>query len=233
MLRRLLLLAAFSFLFCSYSKAQYAFRQLYLLDSIGNSSSISKHFGSLYFHFLQNVESQMNGVDSQTLQLVRRFEQVFAQYYIDACELHLQNQGLQGVFWETYFADTSLQPVQYALLGANAHLNGGLWQALCKSFTQDEMESLKEQFYVFNRSLNKAYATVYKQAIRENKRVRDLRKITIGVDELAGKYFLYKWRKRQWRLAKYHWTGSPRFNVLNERVKKKKGRIDKLILRML
>jgi hypothetical protein len=82
--------------------------------------------------------------------------------------------------WKAYFADTGLQPIQYKLLGTNAHLNGGLWQALTHSFTQEEMQRLKKEFVIFKKSLNHTYVIVYKEAIVDNKKAKLLHQSTLA-----------------------------------------------------
>lgn len=208
----------------------YEFLQLYKLDSLGNSSSTGRYFGSLYCGFLQSIEKQLASADSGTKQLVRHFECVFAQFFIDACNAHQQNQPISIQEWRAYFSEPALQPIQYKLLGTNAHLNGGLWQALTHSFTKDEMQQLKSEFVIFKKSLNLTYTLVYHEAVDENKKIRSLVNLTIGIPKWIGNYYLYKWRKRQMRLARFYWAGSPKYSTLAKKVNIKKRKIDWLII---
>jgi len=212
---------------------QYAFYQLYQLDSIGQSSSVSRHFGELYFHFLQLVEEQLEHADTATRRLVRNFEIVFAQFYIDACMAHENKKQIPLQAWRANFADTTLQAVQYKLLGANAHLNGGLAEAIAGSYTPGEWSRLKKKYVLFNSCLNKTFRLVYEETVNTNKRAAILNGLTFGLDKMLGQYYLYKWRKRQMRLTEYYFAGSPKYKKLSGKISRKKERIDQLIFTQL
>ena len=214
---RKLLLTFFVMLSWFYAKTQnpqYPFKQLYQLDSIRKSTSISKYFGELYFTFLQSIEKQLTPADSNTKKLIRRFEAVFAQFYIDACEDYKFHQQINITDWQSYFSDSSLTPIQYKLLGTNAHLNGRLWEALANSFTLDEMDMLKKEFVIFKKSLNKTYRYVYREATSSSINISMLRTFSFGIDKFAGYYYLYKWRRRQMKLARFYLSNSSCFNIL-------------------
>jgi Family of unknown function (DUF5995) len=214
-------------------QTNYSFYQLYQLDSIGKSSSISCHFGELYFNFLLLVEKQLENADTATQLMVRHFEIVFAQFYIDACVAYKNHEQIKLPAWRAYFADTTLEPSQYKLLGANAHLNGGLSEAIAGSYTPDEWKQVKRKYYLFNSCLNKTYNLVYKETVNENKRAGTLNMLTFGVDKILGQYYLYKWRKRQMRLTEYYFYGSPKYKKMVARVNQKKDRIDKMVFNQL
>ena len=218
---------------CTAQEKSYAFRQLYQLDSIGKSSSISRYFGELYFQFLQRVEQQLQKSDTATQRLVRNFEIVFAQFYIDACIAHHRNEQVPLPAWRAYFADKTLEPVQYKLLGANAHLNGGLSEAIAGSYTDKEWRSIKSKYCLFNICLNNTYKHVYEETVTKNKRAKIFDKLTLGLDNYLGKYFLYKWRKRQMRLTEYNYTGTEKYKKFQAKVDRKKNRIDKIVVTWL
>ena len=203
------------------------------LDSIGNSQSISKHFGRLYYVFLSMVEEQLSGLDTPAQKMVRNFEKVFAGFYIDACNAHEANKEIAVGEWQAYYSRTDLSPIQYKLLGTNAHLNGALWQAFTLSFSQAEMEALKKEFVFFKRSLNRTYVLVYKEAVRDSKTANTIRNRSFGLSRLAGDFYLYKWRKRQMKLARLYWNDSPKFEALLKKVDLKKQKIDRLIITMI
>ena len=211
---------------------QYPFDQLYKLDSIGRSNSISKHFGKLYFTFLGSIEEQITPCDSVIKTLIRRFEAVFAQFYIDACMAYEHHQPINTEDWEAYFSATGLQPIQYKLLGTNAHLNGRLWEAHANSFTLEEMNMLKKEFIIFKKTLNKTYRLVYKEAATETKRIALLNRFTWGIDRLVGYYYLYKWRNRQMKLARLYLSGASRFAKLLAKVNRQREKINTLIFKL-
>ena len=207
----------------------YPFYQLYQLDSIGHSSSIGRHFGDLYYRFLQLVEKELEKEDTATQRLVRHFEMVFAQFYIDACVAYRNHTEILLPAWRAYFADSTLERVRYNLLGTNAHLNGGLAEAIAGSYTQKEWNSLKKKYGLFNKCLNKIFNQVYEETIATNKRARILGLVFLGSDRVLGKYYLYKWRKRQMRLTEYYFEGSAKYKPLSEKINSEKERIDKLV----
>ncbi|MEI9945085.1 MAG: DUF5995 family protein [Chitinophagaceae bacterium] len=225
-----------SLLLTSDSKSQttsYPFYQLYQLDSIGKCSSITRHFGELYFQFLQRVEEQLDNADTTTKRLVRNFEAVFAQFYIDACIAYENHSQVPLPAWRGYFTNASLKPDQYKLLGTNAHLNGGLAEAIAHSYTPEEWKSLKKKYVLFNICLNTTYHQLRKETIRSNKKARTISVLTLGLDKMIGQYYLYKWRKRQMRLTEYYFAGSPKYNKLLNKVNRKKERIDKMVCNQL
>ena len=215
---------------CRSQKSNYSFYQLYQLDSIGHSSSIGRYFGDLYYHFLLLVEAQLKRSDTTTERMVRNFEAVFAKLFIDACIAYQNREQIQLPAWRKYFSDSTLQPIQYYLLGANAHLNGGLAAAIAGSYTSEEWKMIKKKYYLFNVCLNKTYKYVYEKAVTENKRARLLGILTLGLDKFVGNYYLYKWRKRQMRLVEYAFGDSPKYPSLLTQVNRKKDKIDQMVI---
>jgi hypothetical protein len=211
----------------------YSFYQLYQLDSIGQSPSIGRHFGALYYDFLGLVERELESADSTTRRLVRHFEQVFAQFFIDACVAYEKKQEIPLLAWRAYFADSTLTAEQYNLLGTNAHLNGGLAEAIANSYTPEEWKLLKKKYVLFNKCLNETYGWVYEETIEAETRAKALSVMTLGLTKPTGKYYLYKWRKRQMRLTEYYFAGSPKYDELLKKVNRNKEKIDNMILTQL
>lgn len=215
---------------CFSQQASYPFYQLYQLDSLSRTDGIGRHFGLLYFDFLNLVEKQLEKADTLTTRLLRHFEQVFAQFYIDACSAHENKKEIPLPAWRTYFTDTRLQFYQYYLLGANAHLNGGLSEAIADSYTPAEWSYLKKKYVLFNKCLNKTYHRVYKETMENSKRARLLAFVTLGLAKPVGQYFLFKWRKRQMRCTEYRYTSSPKYQPLAKKISEKKEKVDRLVL---
>jgi hypothetical protein len=212
---------------------EYPFYQLYQLDSIGKTSSICRHFGYLYFRFLQLVEKKLEREDTATQRLVRHFETVFAQFYIDACIAYGENAEAPLSAWRPYFTDSTLQFYQYYLLGTNAHLNGGLAEAIGGSYTPEQWKWVKQKYHLFNSCLNETYRYVYAETMDNNKRAKLLHALTFGLDRPFGYYLLYKWRKRQMRLMKYYFTASPGYQKLVDKINRKKTKLDELVVVLL
>lgn len=233
-MKAFLLIAPVFFSFCS-AKAQTISlpkEPFYQLDSIGRYGASSKHFGSLYYQFLYSIEEQLSHCDTNAQRLVRRFEKVFADFYIDACKSHKEKREIDLEEWDAYFKDSTLETIQYFLLGANAHLNGGLWNAVVKSFNAQEWAQLKEEYHIFKKTLNKTYRFVYKEG-KNNSFLVQLAQATSGLDKWIGNWYLYKWRKRQFRIAKLYWSHSPKLEPMLKKIDRKKKNIDQMILRVL
>ena len=227
------LIVLLSLTICKSSKPQennYSFYQLYQLDSIGHSPSIGRYFGDLYYHFLLLVEGELKRSDSSTERLVRNFEAVFANFFINACYAYKNGEQIQLPEWRKYFSDSSLQTIQYYLLGANAHLNGGLSAAIAGSYTPEEWKMIKKKYYLFNICLNKTYKYVYEKAVTENKRARLLDILTLKLDKVVGNFYLYKWRKRQMRLVEYAFDNSPKYSSLLNNINHRKAKIDQMVI---
>ncbi len=197
------------------------------------SESIGKHFGALYFDFLQLVEAELEVADTTTRRLVRYFEQVFAQFYIDACIAYEKKQIIPLPAWRKYFENNELNAEQYNLLGTNAHLNGGLAEAIAHSYTPEEWKKLKNEYVLFNKCLNKTFGWVYQETTNSNNKAKLLSMISLGLTRPVGQYYLYKWRKRQMRLTEYYFEGSPKYNSLLKKINRKKDKIDNMIIRQL
>jgi hypothetical protein len=208
----------------------YPFYELYQLDSIAQGNSIGRHFGALYFDFLSLVEKKLEKTDTLTTRLVRNFETVFARFFIDACAAYEKKKEIPLEAWSAYFSDSTLQPTQYHLLGANAHLNGGLAEAILNSYTDQEWEFIKPRYRLFNSCLNETLANVYEGSVHDNKRARLLSVLSLGMTQPLSRYYLYKWRRRQMRLTVYLFGRSPRYERLLNKIKRKKEKIDKLVL---
>jgi hypothetical protein len=233
---RFIIVILFSLLFAREAHSQYMsypFYQLYQLDSIGQSPSIGRHFGELYFYFLGLVEKRLENADTSTQKLVRHFETVFAQFYIDACMAYQKNELIALPAWRAYFNDSTLSGVQYNLLGTNAHLNGGLSEAIAGSYTPAQWKNLKKKYVLFNKCLNTTFRRVYGESMAGSKPAKALSIITFGLTRVAGNLYLYKWRRRQMRLTGYYYIGSPKYKILLARINRKKAGIDKLVIKLI
>ena len=233
---KIIFLIVTSLLLCLKSfeqKLEYPFIQLYQLDSLSRSPNITRHFGYLYYEFLKLVEAKLVTADTSTRRYIRYFEQVFAQFYIDACYAFVNNKEIPIHAWKAYFKDTSLQKGQYYLLGANAHLNGQLAEAIAHSYSAEEWPSIKKKYYLFNSCLNETYQLVYKEALTGSRRVRLLNIITLGLSKSLGNYYLYKWRKRQMRLTENYYRDKKKYNQLLQKINRKKDKIDRMVVTQL
>jgi hypothetical protein len=218
---------------CAAQKRVLNFSQLHQLDSIAKSPSIAGHFGSLYVDFLSRVEPILATTDSTTQYLIRKFEIVLACFYISACDSFRINGKVNDPEFAAYFSDTTLSPLQYKLLGANAHLNSELAEAIMKSFSKEEWNAVKLQYPLFNRCLKETYASLYHQSLKENRKLRLIRVITLGLDKRIGYVMLNKWRRGQMRLAVSYFADSGKYTRIHRKNLRRKHRIDSMVIRYL
>lgn len=208
-------------------------QQLHCLDSIAHSNSISSHLAKVYYDLLVFIDEKFKTTDTATQQLVQKFEADFAASYINACEIYQQHLLQQLPAWKNYFASNELKPVQYKLLGANAHLNGGFAETVTGFYRYDEWQILNKHHSLFAVCLNKTYKKLYKEAFKNNNNIKLVAVLTLGIDKLAGLYYLHKWTNRQRRLIDYHYSNNHKYSKLLDRVNRKKESFDKLIVKLL
>lgn len=202
------------------------------LDSIKNSSSVSRHFAGLYFITTNKAVDFFLGKPEKERMFVQRLETSFADYFFRSARAFAEGATVPEE-WGTYFKDTSLTPLQYQLLGINAHINGDIWQALVSAFSLEEIQNGKKNYFEFNRELIRQYKEFYNWSVAENARIKLLHAATAGIDKLYGKLMLIRWRKRQLRLAILYYADKDRFNKRIETLNKKMKHIDRLILHNL
>lgn len=174
------------------------------------------------------IEEQIKDLDSVTLQQIRKLELNFSNYFSNACFGYVSDKT-----WERYFSTSGLNPVQLKLLGINAHINGDLWKALRDSYSANEIRDMGKTVFLFHRSLLIVYELVYEEAKKENRSLRALHSISLGLSKKYGKHLLTKWRKRQIKLATLYYFDKKRFERKLVKVENKKDKIDALILQKL
>ena len=118
-------------------------------------------------------------------------------------------------------------------MGANAHINGDIWQALTNSFSRDELVTLKPFYKDYNKKLYQIFDELFDAGLACDRRLRNLHAITFGFDKVYGKILLHKWRNRQLKLAIYSFNNTRKFKKMKKRVEHKMQRIDSMITRKL
>ena len=134
---------------------------------------------------------------------------------------------------KNYFNGKDLSELQLKLIGANAHINGDIWQAMRSSFSLEELISIKRYYKNYNRSIAKVFDDLFNSAIENDKRFRNLHSLTFGLDKVYGKMMLYKWRNRQLKLAVYSYSNPKKFKRLKRQTETKMKKIDRMIMKRL
>jgi len=197
------------------------------LDSITTENGKEKHFGQLYLQTTILVEDYIEGLPEKGRVLMKRLEERFAVYFFDAINASNNEKEIPGV-WRTYF-NGDHSPLQLKLIGANAHINGDLWQALTNNFSLTELYELKPFYKKYGLTLCKEFDELFELGRRSDNRLRNLHFISLGLDRFYGKLMLKRWRNRQIRLAILKYEKPITFTSRKNRIDKKRQRIDKMI----
>jgi hypothetical protein len=203
-------------------------RLLSRLDSVRNSTSVSRHFAAIYFETTAGAMDYFSQQDQRGQQLVQRLELCFADFFFAAAEAHQENRPVARE-WDAYYADSAASPLACLLYGVNAHINGDIWQALTLEFTAQELNELRGYYLRYIRELYLIYETVYARALSENKKIRTLHSLSLGLDKWYGRTMLVRWRKRQLRLAGLFFTNQSLFEKKRKLLDRKMERLNRLI----
>lgn len=190
------------------------------LDSLRTCAGKEKHFGELYLNTTIMGGTFMENLPEEGRILMKRMEECFATYFFRAIEAN-NNRSYMPDAWKNYF-NGNYSPLQLKLMGANAHINGDIWQALTGYFSLAELRKLKPYYKNYGSPIQMIFDELFSLAIRTDKRLHDLHSITFGFDRLYGRMMLKKWRNRQLRLALFNYEHPQRFIALKNRIDKKR-----------
>ena len=202
------------------------------LDSIKKSQSVARHFAELYFSTTVKAIDHFSTRSKKENDFIQRFEIRFAGFFFCSAEAHSQQIPIPRE-WKAYYTDTALSPLQYKLLGINAHINGDIWKVLTIEFSLDEIKKNKDSYYSFQKRLRDQYREFYISSRKSSAKIRILHAATAGLDKLYGKMMLTRWRKRQLQLAILYFNNTQKFDIKLKKLYKKMDHIDRLILRHL
>ena len=196
---------------------------------MAQSNETCSVFATLYSKTMQQIETQLQSMDTSAVELIRKLELNFSVYFTRACRQMEYTNSLDKN-WEAYFKTGNLSSMQLKLLGINAHINGDLWKALRDSFSESEIKDISKTVFLFHESLLVIYKELYNEAKAENKKIKTLNTVSLGLSENYGRHLLVKWRKRQLKLANFYYFDTTRFERLEKKVEKKKNKIDNMII---
>ena len=164
------------------------------LDSIKKSQSVARHFAELYFNTTVKAIDHFSNRSKKENDFIQRFETRFAEFFFCSAEAHSRCIPIPRE-WKTYFADTALSPLQYKLLGINAHINGDIWKVLTVEFSLDEIKENKGSYFSFQKRLKDQYREFYVSSRESSAKIRMLHVATAGLDKLYGKMMLTRWKE--------------------------------------
>lgn len=202
------------------------------LDSVQHSSSIARHFGSIYFATTENAINFFKNSDEKEKDFIHRLETRFAEFFFRSAYAYEVHQTIPAE-WASYFRNDSLKPLQYKLLGINAHINGDIWQALTSEFSLEEIKEGHNCYLKFQKALAKQYREFYNECYFDEGRIRMLHGVSAGMDKFYGNLMLARWRKRQLKLAMLYYTDPDKFQRELDKVHLKMEHINQLVLQNL
>jgi hypothetical protein len=198
-------------------------------DSIAGTTGVASQFAKIYSASLKQIFLGLQQKDPALQQFISKFDQRFLQYFLDAAAAQEIRQLESTSPWQFYFSPSELKPWQLMLLGVNTHINADMWQALVNSCSEEEIRKYRKQFLALEGAIIKAYEPFFDEMIGDNSYLRFMNAFTRGFAKFAGERWLYKWRKRNLRLAILYYDNPAKFKRKLIQVKKKKEKIDKLI----
>lgn len=214
-------------LVCCYAQPVKVDQLLFQFDSLSKTNSPAAHFASLYKETLERNTVFFETASADTKRLAVRFQQQLATYFLNA-----GRQTNTAENWNLYFNNSKLNKQQYILLGINAHINGDIWRALTTAFSKDDFVSFKPIYYSFLRSgMIAQYNAFYTQFTNQNKKIRYAGTLSLGLTKSIGRHLVFKWGKRQFKLAEYWYSNKALFFKKEKKLQNKINRVNQLILK--
>jgi hypothetical protein len=202
------------------------------VDSVAKSNGPGSCFAQLYVKTTIEIEKQLIGLDTSSINQIRKLEKNFCFYFINACKGVGESNDTVST-WYSYFKNNNSTELKRKLFGINAHINGDLWQALRDSYNKEEIVKAGRTVFQFHQSLLKIYNDLYEEAKTANKKVKTIHVLSLGFAKSYGRHLLKKWRKRQIKIATLYYYDQQKFEQIKIKTEKKKNKIDKTINRQL
>ncbi|MCG2616700.1 DUF5995 family protein [Terrimonas sp. NA20] len=205
-------------------------RVLKKLDSISASTSRAAPFAELYFNTMINSLQFFKTAEDSSRACIRSLQAQFTRSFFAAADSFAAQKEIPAS-WKTYYEDSSASGIRHVLLGINAHINGDIWPALITSFSYRELISFRPLYFSYYQSLLGIYDQVYDEVFRGSRSLRLLHSASIGADKWYGKKLLYRWLKRQMKLACLYYSKPDRFSKKLEQLHRKMQRLNRAIIR--
>lgn len=206
---------------------------MHLLDSlrpVAGTTGPSRHFAALYYDLTVKIGPHTRRLPEGPRNFINRFAENFLQFFIEAHRCHLNGQAIPEN-WVRYYQHGEHE-LQGQFAGMNAHINGDMWQALRQTGPADSICKYRRDLILLQPVFKRFFDSLYGVALEE-KRVRTLHRLTLGLGRWYGKSRMARWRKRQLNLAIWHETRPDRFRKTWKRVQRIMIRLDALAGRWL
>lgn len=198
-----------------------------LLDSLRTAAQTtgpSRHFAGLYYNLTEKIRPYSQQLPEATRNFINRFSENFLQFFLEAHRCHLAGNPIPAN-WQRYYQQHD-HPLHNQFTGMNAHINGDMWQALRQTGPADTIRKYRRAMLQLQPVFRRFFDSLYTTALEE-KRVRSLHGLTLGLGRWYGKIRIAHWRRRQVDLAcMYDWN-SQRFQRKWTRMQGRMARLDK------
>lgn len=201
------------------------------IDSIALTAGTESHFCKIYSQTMNEVALQMQKIDSGSKAFIQKFEIAFADYFLKAWTDEKNNRLSNESGWKCFFSNPGAKPGQIVLLGVNAHTNIDIWQTLVYNFPEAEVMRYNKQMLAMQLSVTKVYQQLFENLKSESGYLRFINTVTLGFVKKFGEKIIYKWRRRNVKLAILYYHNKKRFTRKLAQVKRKKEKNDQRILR--
>lgn len=191
-----------------------------------------RHFAALYRATTIEAIRFFAGHDEATRQFIRRLECRFAEHFFEAVHDDCRADHYPR-HWRPYFENASLSPLQYCLLGANAHINGDIWRSLTETFSLEEIQKHYPAFLDYEKGLWPTYLTLYEYGRQHHPQIQWLHIASLGFSRNLGFSLLRHWRKRQVRLAILYYQSPSLFQKKQKKLERRMKWIEWMIVKLI
>jgi hypothetical protein len=169
------------------------------LQEISQSNTPAKYFAKMYYNAIEITNVYAATKPDSVRAFIFGFESVFAPTFFKSYRNFKAHQP-QVFAWQRYYADTTLNELQYQFMGMNAHINGDMWLALKDKYCYDTLKKYRQPLLQFQKTLNSFFDSIYVSG-KQYKKIRRLHLLTLGTDKIIGRRMIFRWRKRQEQMA--------------------------------
>lgn len=203
---------------------------IHLIDSISKQPGITSPFCEAYSNSMLKISSRLEGLSQAEIHFIDKFLNRFALKFIESWKAWLDQKIPASSNWNFFYKQQEAKPWQLVLLGVNAHINGDMWQALTDIFSPEELKENKNLFLSVQQTLDEVYQSFFKSLEEQEHFFKLINWLTLRIPEKFGCGLVYKWRKRQLKLAILQNSDPARFSRLLQKIRSKKQHIDLLIM---
>jgi hypothetical protein len=201
------------------------------LEQIMATRSPSGYFARMYHGAIEATNKHAFAQPDSVRQITFLFEKTFAPLFFRA-HRNFEHRETVPQEWRAYYSSAGLTELQYQFLGMNAHINGDMWVALISNFGYDTLKKYRRAILKYQDVLNPFYDSLYDRT-RIYKKIKKLHIITLGFDRAYGKKTVFRWRKRQLKLAMLWYQDPRKFTRLLHKVKLKMKRLDRFAFKWM